>query len=375
MPVPFVDLRAQMREISDEIRPELEAVYRDAAFIGGPRVAAFEREFAEYIGVEHVIGVGNGTDALELMLLALGVERGAEVILPANTFIATAEAVSRIGAVPVLVDVDPELLLIDPAAVEAAITPRTQAILPVHLFGRVAPMAALSALASRHGLLLVEDAAQAQGARQGRHAAGAVGVAAATSFYPGKNLGAAGDAGAVLTSDEHVARSVRRLGSHGGLGKYEHDRVGSNSRLDVVQAVVLRAKLRRLDAWNVARARAASYYEDRLGSVPGISTPRLRADSADVWHLYVVEVEDRDAVQRQLESAQIGCGVHYPTPIHLTGAYRHLGLRQGAFPVAEAAAHRILSLPMHPHLSQRDQDEVSDVLIASVMGRVEEGAA
>jgi len=360
--VPFLDLAAQQAEIADEILPVLTLQLATAAFIGGPEVAAFEEEYARYIGVRHVVGVSNGTDALELAFRAAGVGPGDEVIMPANTFIATAEAASRIGAVPVFVDVDEEFLLIDPAAVEAAITPRSRAIVPVHLFGQTAPVAPLLALAERHGLRVIEDAAQAQGASSTLGRAGALSGLAATSFYPGKNLGAAGDAGAVLVHDDAGAALVRSLAAHGSAVKYVHEYIGMNARLDAVQAAVLRAKLRRLETWNEARRAAAGRYAELLAGLPGVRVPRPRPGNTDVWHLYVVRVEDRDRVAEALGAAGIGVGVHYPTPLHLSHAYEHLGYTAGAFPVAERAAGRILSLPMFPHLTAGQQERVAAAL-------------
>ena len=363
--VPFLDLASQQAEVAHEVLPVWEELLTSAGFIGGEQVDGFEREYAEYIGVRFCIGVGNGTDAIELALRATGIGPGDEVIIPVNTFIATAEAVSRIGAVPVFVDVDAEYLLIDPHAVERAITPRTRAIVPVHLYGQTAPMDALRPIAERHGLVLLEDAAQSQGASSTAGRAGALGRVAATSFYPGKNLGAAGDAGAVLTDDASVAEFVRNLGAHGSSVKYVHDRVGMNSRLDAVQAAVLRAKLRRLDAWNAARRAAADRYTELLADLPGVRVPVARPGNTDVWHLYVVQVDDRDRVHRELGEAGIGAAIHYPTPVHLTGAYADLGYRAGQFPVAERAAGRILSLPMFPHLTDDHQRAVAAALAAA----------
>jgi dTDP-4-amino-4,6-dideoxygalactose transaminase len=360
MRIPLVDLKAQQAEIADDVRDDLAEVFASAGFIGGPHVAAFEREYADYLGVKHVIGVGNGTDALELALRATGIEPGAEVIVPANSFIATAEAVSRAGAVPVLVDVDPVYLLIDPEAVAAAITPRTQAILPVHLYGQVAPMDALDRIAQRAGITLLEDAAQSQGARGNGVAAGTFGMAAGTSFYPGKNLGAAGDAGAVLTDDDEVATRTRAISAHGGLRKYEHRYVGFNSRLDAVQAVVLRAKLARLDGWNEARRRAAAHYQELLSGTHGVFLPHSRPGNTDVWHLYVVRVAQQQALIESLERDGVSAGIHYPTPIHLTEAYQHLGYLHGAFPVTEAAATQIVSLPLYPHITAAQQHYVAE---------------
>lgn len=364
--VPFLDLAAQSAEIADEVLPVWQAQFASAGFIGGPEVAAFEREYADYIGVEHVIGVSNGTDALELAYRAVGVEAGDEVIMPANTFIATAEAVSRIGAVPVFVDVDDDQLLIDPDAVEAAITARTKVIAPVHLFGQTAAVERLLPVADAHGLVVVEDAAQSQGASSSAGRAGALGRVAATSFYPGKNLGAAGDAGAVMTDDAEIAAFVRNVAAHGSSVKYVHDRIGMNARLDAVQAPVLRAKLRRLEDWNVARRAAADRYAHLLDGVDGVRLPTVREGNTDVWHLYVVRVAERDRVVAALTDAGIGVGIHYPTPVHLTEAYAGLGHRRGEFPVAEAAADSILSLPMFPHLTESQQERVADALRAAV---------
>ncbi|MFS0866257.1 DegT/DnrJ/EryC1/StrS family aminotransferase [Microbacterium sp. 179-B 1A2 NHS] len=366
--VPFLDLAAQQKEIAHEVLPIWARQLADAAFVGGPDVAGFEREYADYIGVRHVVGVSNGTDALELAYRAVGVGRGDEVIMPANTFIATAEAASRLGAVPVFVDVDEEHLLMDPAALEAAVSSRTRAIVPVHLFGQTAPMAPIAAVARRHGLAVVEDAAQAQGAWGSDGRAGAMGHIAATSFYPGKNLGAAGDAGAVLTDDDGMAALVRNLGAHGSSVKYVHDHVGMNARLDAVQATVLRAKLRRLEGWNAARREAASRYAELLGDIDGVRLPTARPGNTDVWHLYVIRVADRDRVMAELGAAGIGVGVHYPTPVHLTPAYAGLEGRPGQFPVAEAAAHRILSLPMFPHLTADQQQRVAAAVVSAVRG-------
>ncbi|RPF26087.1 DegT/DnrJ/EryC1/StrS family aminotransferase [Georgenia muralis] len=368
MRVPLVDIAAQHREVAEEVDAGLREVLATAAFIGGPAVAKFEAEYAAFVNAAHCVGVANGTDALELALRAVGVTTGGEVVLPANTFIATAEAVSRIGARPVLVDVDEDHLLIDPAAVERALTTRTQAVVPVHLFGQVAPMEAVTALAAQAGLPVVEDAAQAQGARQLGRAAGHIGAAAATSFYPGKNLGAAGDAGAVTTDDPTIADRVRVLAAHGSRTKYDHEVVGFNSRLDTVQAVVLRAKLTRLERWNGRRRAAAQRYTSLLAGTAGVRTPASAPGNEDVWHLYVVRVADRDRILGELQGAGVGAGIHYPTPLHLTRAYSHLGLGPGSFPVAERAAGAILSLPLYPHLTDEQQDLVVAALQSAVPG-------
>jgi len=361
MRVPLVDLVAQQREIADELAPRLQEIFESAAFIGGAAVDEFEQAYARHIGVEHVVGVANGTDALELALRVADVKAADEVIVPANTFIATAEAVSRIGAVPVLVDVDPDKLLIDPLQAERAITTRTKAIVPVHLFGQTAPMEQMAKLSEEYRVPIVEDAAQAQGAQRSGRPAGGFGIAAATSFYPGKNLGAAGDAGAVLTNDAEFAARVRLIAAHGSDRKYVHDAVGFNSRLDAVQAVVLQAKLGRLSEWNDLRRQAAGRYFELLAEVPGLRLPMPDPINADVWHLFVVQVDERDRVLSELNAAGIGAGVHYPTPIHLTGAYAHLGYARGDFPVSEAAADRILSLPLYPHITSEQQEFVAEV--------------
>lgn len=367
-PIPLVDLGAQMREIEQEIWPQLQEVFARTAFIGGAAVDTFERAFGALVDTTHCVGVGNGTDAVELALRVCGVRAGGEVIMPANTFIATAEAAWRIGATPVPVDVDPVHLLIDPARVAAAVTDRTQAIVPVHLFGQVAPVEQLLEIATSAGIPIVEDAAQSQGALRFGRPAGSLGTAAATSFYPGKNLGAAGDGGAVMTNDAEIARAVRVLAAHGSERKYDHEMMGMNSRLDAVQAVVLSAKLARLAQWNEQRRTAAELYGTLLADVEGVRTPASDENNLDVWHLYVVQVEERDRVLAELNAAGIGAGIHYPTPIHLTGAMAAYGRRRGTCPVAEAAADRILSLPIHPHITPEQQEYVCRQLASSVRG-------
>jgi dTDP-4-amino-4,6-dideoxygalactose transaminase len=359
--VPFVDLAAQQQEIAADVVPDVLEVLATGAFIGGPQVAAFEEEYARFAGTRECVGVANGTDALELALRAVGVGPGGEVILPANTFVATAEAVVRAGARPVLVDVDPESLLIDADSVDRAVGPRTQAIVPVHLFGQVAPVEVLLPIAVACGAAVVEDAAQSQGARRFGRPAGSLGDIAATSFYPGKNLGAAGDAGAVTTHDGLLADRVRLLAGHGSRVKYVHEAVGCNSRLDAVQAVVLRAKLRRLEGWNARRRSAAQLYSSLLEGVAGVRVPRSLPGNEDVWHLYVVRVLEgrRARVQAALAEAGISTGIHYPTPVHLTEAFSYLGYGPGDFPVAEAAAEQILSLPMFPHITREQVRRVA----------------
>lgn len=360
--VPLVDLAAQHAEIADEVTAGFAEVFAATDFVSGKAVEDFERTYCDTIGVPHCVGVANGTDALELALRAVGVGPGDEVVLPANTFVATAGAVIRIGARPILVDVDDEFLLMDPDQAIAAITPRTRAIVPVHLYGQIAPVEPVLDFAAGTGVAVVEDAAQAQGASRHTRAAGTLGAAAGTSFYPGKNLGAYGDAGAVLTVDPDVARRVRLLRDHGSERKYAHDVVGWNSRLDTLQAVVLRAKLRRLDAWNAARRRAAERYEELLSDLPDVRTPATAPGNVHVWHLYVIRVPDRDRVLAALRGSGIGASIHYPAPLHLTRAYKSLGYPLGAFPVAEAAAGEILTLPLYPQITAEQQERVVSAL-------------
>ncbi len=337
------------------------------AFIAGPQVAAFESEYAAFTGTRHCVGVANGTDAIEIALRALGIGPGDECIIPVNTFIATAEAACRTGATPVLVDcADDGTYLIDPDAVEAAQTTRTRAIIPVHLYGQAAPVERLLPLAQKISAWIVEDAAQSHGARRGGTGAGALGHVAATSFYPGKNLGAYGDAGAVLTDSGELAARMRMIRDHGSPRKYEHAVIGVNSRLDTLQAVVLSAKLRRLAGWNAARRAAAERYDTLLSDVEDVIRPRVLDGNEPVWHLYVVRVPDRDRVLKELHAAGIGAGIHYPVPIHLTAAFAGLGYAEGAFPVAERAAGELLTLPLFPEITSAQQERVVSVLMAAL---------
>ncbi|HEX6902223.1 MAG TPA: DegT/DnrJ/EryC1/StrS family aminotransferase [Thermoanaerobaculia bacterium] len=360
-PIPLVDLKAQHAEIADEVAAGFAQVIADTAFILGPAVRGFEEAFARFCGVPHCVGVANGTDAIELMVRALGIGPGDEVIVPANTFIASALGVVRAGAAPVIVDCD-EYQLLDPGRIEDAVTPRTRAVLPVHLFGQTADMEAVGEIARRRGLLVLEDAAQSQGARRHGRPSGGLGTAAATSFYPGKNIGAYGDAGAVTTASDEVAERVRKLRNWGSEKKYHHPEIGFNSRLDTLQAVVLSAKLKRLEAWNDARRRAAARYDELLAGTDGVELPRTLPGNEHVWHLYVIRVPRRDEALARLNAEGIGAGIHYPVPLHLHGALRHLGYSEGDFPVAEKAAAEILSLPMHPHITAEEQERVAAAL-------------
>ena len=365
--IPLVDLGAQHAAVADEIADGWREVLARTSFIAGPQVAEFESDYAASIGTRHCVGVANGTDAIEIALRALGVGSGDECILPANTFIATVEAVSRAGAEPVLVDcADDGTYLIDADAVEAAVTPRTRAIIPVHLYGQAAPVEQLLPLAEKIGAWVVEDAAQSQGARREGRGAGALGHLAATSFYPGKNLGAYGDAGAVLTDSDELAARMRMIRDHGSRHKYAHEVIGLNSRLDTLQAVVLSAKLRRLARWNAMRQAAAERYDALLSQVEQVIRPYVLDGNEHVWHLYVVRVPDRDRVLKELHAAGIGAGIHYPVPVHLTSAFAGLGYAEGTFSVTERVAREILSLPLFPEITPSQQERVVSVLMAAM---------
>jgi len=360
--IPLVDLQAAHREVAEEISSGFGRVLAGGGFIKGADVGAFEAEFAAFSGADHCVGVANGTDALELALRAVGVGAGSEVILPANTFVASAAAVVRAGARPVFADVDPEHLLLDPVSAAKAMGPQTGAVVPVHLYGQLAPMEALADTARQHGVALIEDAAQSHGATQRGTPAGSLGLAAGVSFYPGKNLGAYGDAGAVLTNSADIARKIRLLGDHGSERKYVHAELGFNSRLDSLQAVVLRAKLRRLAGWNERRRDAAARYHELLADMDDVVLPQTAPGNVHVWHLYVVQVPRRDHVLEVLQELGVQAAIHYPTPVHLQPAFRDAGYGPGDFPVAEAAAGRILSLPLYPHITIDQQRAVADDL-------------
>ncbi|MCX5329673.1 MULTISPECIES: DegT/DnrJ/EryC1/StrS aminotransferase family protein [unclassified Streptomyces] len=369
--IPLVDLKAAHEDVADEVRAGFERVLANTAFVGGDEVRHFEREYADFGSVAHCVGVANGTDALELALRVSGVGPGDEVVVPANTFIATAGAVARTGATPVLADCLPDTYLLDPQAALDAVGPATRAVVPVHLYGQMADVTALSDRLPGH-VRIVEDAAQCQGATRDGRSPGS-GLIAATSFYPGKNLGAYGDAGAVLTDDGEQADLVRAIANHGGVAKYRHDVPGFNSRLDGLQAVVLRAKLARLAAGNAARRAAAARYDTLLADLAAggqVVLPTTDPGNVHVWHLYVVQVAgaDRDDIVGKLNAEGIGAGVHYPAPVHLTPAYRHLGHARGDFPNAEHTADRILSLPLHPHLTADQQQRVVDTLAHALRG-------
>ena len=341
-------------------------VLGNTSFILGADVAEFEASFARFAGVPHCIGVANGTDALELALRSLGVGAGDEVVVPTNSFIASALAISRAGATPVFVDCEDDTLLLDVADVERKLTPRTRAVMPVDLFGQAAPFEKLAPLLEGRRIAVVEDAAQAQGAERNGRAAGSFGDVAATSFYPGKNLGAYGDAGAVLTASDEIAQRVRALRNYGSEVKYHHPETGFNSRLDTLQAVVLNAKLARLAGWNAARRSAAQRYHELLADIPGVKLPATLPGNEHVWHLYVVRVPGRDRVLKELQAAGIGAGIHYPVPIHLAPAFARLGYAEGSFPVAERTADQLLSLPIFAEITPEQQQRVVDTLKAAL---------
>ncbi len=357
-PVPLVDLHAQYRSIQSAIDEAVARVLRTTAFAGGPEVEAFERAFAEYCGAKHCIGVSSGTSALEIVFRAMGLKEGDEILTVPNTFFATTEAASILGVTPVFVDVDEATGLMDPALVEAALTPKTKAIVPVHLYGQPADMDPILEIAARHGLPVVEDSAQAHGATYKGKRAGSFGIAAGFSFYPGKNLGAYGEAGGIVTNDDGIAAFARMFREHGSVTKYEHRIVGRNDRMDGLQGAVLGAKLPHLDAWTAARRRLAARYRELLADEPGVRIIAERPETAGVYHLFVVRVADRDRVRAKLNANGIGAGIHYPLPLHLQECYADLGLKRGAFPVTERLAGEILSLPLYPEMTDAQQDRV-----------------
>ncbi len=368
MTVPFLDFVGPYEELKAELDEAYFRFMRSAWYVLGQEVEAFEREFADYCGAQHCVGVGNGLEALHLILRAYGIGAGDEVIVPSNTYIATWLAVSYADATPVPVEPNPQTFNIDPARIEAAITPRTKAIMPVHLYGQPADMDPIMALARKHGLKVIEDNAQAQGARYKGRRTGSLGDAAGNSFYPGKNLGALGDAGAVTTNDAVLAERLRSLRNYGSKKKYYNECKGYNSRLDELQAAFLRVKLRKLDEWNERRRVVAGRYLAGLEGADGLTLPVVPAWAEPAWHLFVVRHPKRDALQQALTEAGIGTLIHYPVPPHLSGAYADAKWAAGAFPVAEASANTVLSLPMGPHLREGQADLVVQKSIEALAG-------
>jgi dTDP-4-amino-4,6-dideoxygalactose transaminase len=362
MRVPFLDLSRLTREMGGDLSQAYERVAKSGRFVMGPELDAFESEFAAYCGVKYCIGVGNGLEALHLILKAYDIGVGDEVLVPSNTFIATWLAVTHSGAVPVAVEPNPVTHNIDPSLLERAITPRTKAIIPVHLYGHPAEMSSIMNVAMKHKLAVIEDAAQAQGARYRGRRVGSLGHSAATSFYPGKNLGALGDGGAVLTNDQHIADKVARLRNYGSVLKYQHEDLGFNSRLDELQAAFLRAKLAVLDDWNERRRRVASRYATLLADSTFV-LPSCAADAEHVWHLYVIRTGERETLREKLQLEGIDTVVHYPCPPHKQTCYA--GSQSGPLPIAEMLAREVLSLPMSPFLSDEELEHVAGVLHSS----------
>jgi len=378
--IKFVELAAQNDEIHDDVERSFALIHAQTAYTGGPAVKQFEEEFAAFLGVRHVIGVNSGTDALRLVLLALGIGPGDEVITTPMTFIATVEAIVQVGARPVFADIDPQTCNLSVAAARDYLqaghfsTPNgPKAIMPVHLYGMPAEMGPMRELAHQFGLRVVEDACQAHGARvvvdRRWLRAGAIGTAGCFSFYPGKNLGAWGEAGAVATNDDEIAEQVALLRDHGRISHYAHQAYGYNARLDALQAAVLSAKLKRLEAWNARRREIADGYRELLAGVPlPLWLPSEPAEVESVYHLFVVRSPRRDALRSALLAHKIECGIHYPVPLHLQPACRALGYRAGDFPESERVADAVLSLPMHPHLKQAELERVAKVVTHALIG-------
>ena len=368
--VPFVNLQAQQQTIDQEVREALNTLLANSRFIIGMPVTEFEQAYAQYCGVRHAIGVANGTDALTLALKAVGVGPGDQVITAANSFVATAEAIVHAGATPVFVDIDPETYTLDYNQLESQISDTTKAIIPVHLYGQPADMDPIVMIARKHKLYIIEDCAQAHGSTYKGRKVGSIGDASCFSFFPSKNLGAYGDAGAVTTNDDDIALTLRKLRDHGGIEKYQHDLVGFNSRLDTIQAAVLSIKLKHLDKWNQQRQEHAACYDELLSDVKGIMLPCESQKNTHVYHLYVirVEAEARDKLQAYLARCGISSGIHYPKPIHLTPAFAGYGYAAGDFPISESCARQVLSLPMYPEL-QRQQLEYVAHQVGRFMGQ------
>ena len=358
--IPMVDLAAQYRRIKPEVDAAIARVIETSRFINGEDCRLFEQEFAAWCGAGEAVGVANGTDALTLAIKAFGIGAEDEVVTVSNTFIATGEAILLNGARPVFVDVDPETFTMDPGQLEAAITPQTKLIVPVHLYGHPAHMTAIMSIASRHGVPVLEDAAQAHGAEVGGRRAGTLATAACFSFYPGKNLGAYGDAGMVVSTDRDLVARVRRLANHGaGENRYDHAVAGTNSRLDNLQAAVLRVKLAHLDQWNRERRERVAAYARALAGAPGVKLPAEAPGTTSAWHLYTIRVPERDALQKHLAAQGIATAVHYPRPIHLQPAMSLSGGRPGDLPVSEQLSREVLSLPLYPELPFEAIEEIA----------------
>lgn len=361
MSVPLLDLKAQFATIETEIRSAIDGVLKSQYFIGGPEVEACEREIAAYSGARHGIGVSSGTDALLVALMALDIGPGDDVVTTPYSFFATAGAIARLGARPVFVDIDHDTYNIDPARIESVISPRTKAIMPVHLYGQCADMDAINKVAERHGLPVIEDAAQALGAKDKGRLAGTLGTVACFSFFPSKNLGAFGDAGMVVTNDADLAEKIRILRAHGSKPKYHHSMVGGNFRLDAIQAAVIRVKLAHLDDWTRARQGNAARYNALLSGLPGITTPHVATDR-HIFNQYVIRTPKRDRLKAALQDAKIGCEIYYPVPLHRQECFANLGYGPGSLPQAESAALETLAIPIYPELSESQIAQVTDAI-------------
>lgn len=357
--IPFVDLKAQYRTLKQELGPVINNVLASGAFTGGENVESLEKEFAAFCGARYAVGVANGTDALFLGLKALGIGAGDEVITVPNTFIATVEAITLAQAKPVFVDIDEKTYNIDPGKIAEKITKRTKAIIPVHLYGQPADLDRIYALARKYGLTVIEDACQAHGARYKGKRIGAKSRIACFSFYPSKNLGACGDGGMIVTDKEAVSRKLKMFRDHGQIKKYKHEVAGINSRLDALQAAILRIKLGYLEAWNEKRRENAAYYNTLLSRVKGITIPYISPGVRPVFHIYAIQTDNRDGLQQYLQKNGISTAIHYPIPVHLQKAYRYLGHKKGDFPIAEKAARHLLSLPMYPELELKQIDFIA----------------
>jgi len=360
MKIPFLDLKLQYESIRNEIHDAINQVIEMTAFTGGPFVSRFEEEFAKFCNCDYAVGVGSGTEAIWLPLIARGIGAGDEVITVPTTFIATAEAISYCGATPVFVDVNANTYNMKPELIEAAITSKTRAIIPVHLFGQMADMDPIMEIARKYGLFVIEDACQAHGSEYKGRKAGSIGDVGAFSFYPGKNLGAYGEAGAIVSNDDEQVSKIKMLRDHGQMKKYYHEIIGWNARLDGIQGAILSVKLSHLESWNDARRKNAYLYNELLSKSGGLATPYEADDGRHIYHIYAVRVKNRDALIAKLLEKEIHCGIHYPVPLHLQQAYNYLGFGKGSYPVSEKCSEEFVSLPMYPELTEAQIEYVTD---------------
>jgi len=366
MEIPLVSLKRQYTSIKGEIDKAIQGIIDKTSFVGGEEIREFEREFAKFCSVKYAVGVSNGTDALYLALRAIGIKEGDEVITTPHTFIATAEAITLNSAKPVFVDIDKDTYNISPEKIEDAITERTRAIIPVHIYGQPVDFDKINEIAKRHNLIIIEDAAQAHGAIYKGRRVGSLGDVACFSFYPGKNLGAYGDAGACVSNNYEIIEKIRLISDHGRGEKYLHKIEGKNSRLDTIQAAILRVKLKYLDEWNRKRREIAKKYNELLSGIDGIILPKILDDAVSVFHLYVIQIENRDKVREKLKEAGISTGIHYPLPLHLQPAYKYLNLPPGSFINTEALCKKVLSLPMFPELKDSEVEYICEKLKGAI---------